>query len=149
MKFSESLLPDHILKRANLQGNEYAWRPSDIPEVIEAARAANLVSIGGQLQFRFPDGGTCECYWVDIDTFKSVPVDLPWQERVTRTADAALREFRAVAAQYDFLAEGRSAFTKYFEEFESTGGEPADAMCFVWYVESEQEAVKRASNPSP
>ena len=83
---AEGALPPVLLGRASLVGNEYAWRVDDIPNVIEAARAANLVSIGGQLQFRLPDGGTCECYWVQVDTYQSVDRALPWKVRVERTA---------------------------------------------------------------
>ena len=70
---SEKSLPDHILSRATVRGNEYAWKTGDIPKVIEAARAAQLASIGGQLQLRLHDEGTCECYWVEVDTYREVP----------------------------------------------------------------------------
>jgi hypothetical protein len=46
---AKSALPPDLLARALLAGNEYAWPLADIPAVIEAARAANLVSVGGQL----------------------------------------------------------------------------------------------------
>ena len=65
-------LPDEILKRASLRGKEYAWPLDDIPHVIRACEAADLVNVGGQLQFRIPDGGTCECHWVEVDTMKQV-----------------------------------------------------------------------------
>jgi len=55
---ANTLLAVDLLARASLRGNEYAWPIADIPMVIDAARAANLVSIVGQLQFRLPDGGT-------------------------------------------------------------------------------------------
>ena len=60
MTSTELRLPHDLLQRASLRGSEYAWPIEDIPKVIEAARQANLASIGGQLQFRLPDGGTCE-----------------------------------------------------------------------------------------
>jgi hypothetical protein len=31
---------------------------------------------------------------------------LPWNERVNKTADAALAEFTRLASQYDFMEEG-------------------------------------------
>ena len=93
MRPTESRLPLDVLQRASLRGNEYAWPIEDIPKVIEAARQANLASIGGQLQFRLPDGGTCECYWIEVDTYKSVPASLPWQERINQTAAVALADF--------------------------------------------------------
>jgi hypothetical protein len=139
----DSDLPDHalppeILQRASRAGNEYAWGVHDIPDVIEAARLSNLVSIGGQLQFRLPDGSTCECYWVDVDTYKSVDTTLPWQERVTRTAEVALRDFQALQARFDFISEGRGFAA--LDALVAQGRDPADFICFVWYVMSEADA---------
>jgi hypothetical protein len=131
----EHLLPKALIERASLRGNEYAWRSDDIPAVIEAARNANLINIGGQLQFRLPDGGTCECYWVDVDTFKSVPENLDWSDRVDRTAMAASADFAQLKAKYDFLDEGMRNFERRLKEFSKNGGDLNDAIWFVWYVE--------------
>jgi hypothetical protein len=134
VQFPEKLFPHDLIERATLRGNEYAWPLEDIPKVIAAARERNLVSIGGQLQFRFPEGGTCECYWVEVDTYQIVPSNLPWADRVARTADAALADLRDLQARCDFIAEGRTAFEEEFQKWEAKGGDPAVAMCFVWYV---------------
>jgi hypothetical protein len=136
-------LPPEILRRASCAGNEYAWRLHDIPDVIEAARRSNLISVGGQLQFRLPDGGTCECYWVEVDTDKSVDKALPWQERVARTADVALRDFQALRTGVDFIAEGRTAFAQSLDALVAEGRDPADSMWFVWYVLSDADAKAR------
>jgi len=127
----EQLLPHDIVQRGLVRGNEYAWPIEDIPKVIEAARLANLVSLGGQLQFRLPDG-ICECYWVDVST--DVPTSLPWQEQVDRTAAAALANFTRLLSEFDFVAEGRTAFAEPFKRFEAQGGDPVQTMCFVWYL---------------
>lgn len=142
MQFPERLLPQDLLAEATLRGNEYAWPLADIPKVIEAAKENNLVSIGGQLQFRFPDGGTCECYWVQVDPHQTLPSDLPWAERVTRTAETALRDFRELQLRWDFISEGREAFAAEFEKWEAKGGDPATAMCFVWYVATLDDEAK-------
>lgn len=134
------LLPTDLLARATVRGNEYAWPIGDIPVVIEAARRANLVSIGGQLQFRLSDGGTCECYWVEVDTSKSIPAGMPWPERVERTAEVGARDFKALRNEVDFLAAGRKAFAKYLDAEAALGRDPRDAMCFVWYLERQNDA---------
>ncbi len=131
---AERHLPNEILERASLRGNEYAWPVTDIPLIIEAVRQSNLVNIGGQLQFRFPDGTTCECYWVEVDTCKTVPESLPWAERVTQTAAIALRDFATLSSRYDFFEEGSCNFSAAFKEVETQGYNPHDAMCFVWYA---------------
>ncbi|HEX4737640.1 MAG TPA: hypothetical protein VH331_08770 [Allosphingosinicella sp.] len=142
MDVPETKLPARLLERATLRGNEWAWPIGDIPEVIEAARQADLISIGGQLQLRLPAGATCECYWVEVDTFQSVPPGLPWSERVEKTATAAQSQFQDLQQRYNFRAEGRSAFPEQFEELEASGVDPASALCFVWYVE-ERDTVER------
>jgi hypothetical protein len=134
-------LPQQLLVRASIRGQEYAWSPSDIPEVIEAARKAGFVNVGGQLQFRIPDGGTCECYWVDVDTYKSVPTDLAWAERVAKTADSALAEFMRLSAAYDFLQEGRKSFDGHLQKLVERGVDPRETICFVWYVLDQEEAM--------
>ena len=143
MDLSETALPARLLERATLRGNERAWPIRDIPELIEAARLAGLINVGGQLQFRFPAGGTCECYWVEVDTFKSVPSDLPWDQRVERTAVEARSQFADLQQRYDFISEGRSTFGSYLDEFETSGGDANDAMCFVWYVEGQPDGAER------
>ena len=133
-KMAERHLPPEVLERASLRGNEYAWPAADIPLVIEAVRLSNLVNIGGQLQFRFPDGATCECYWVEVDMYKTVPESLPWAERVVQSATVALRDFEAISSKYDFFEEGRQNFSPAFKEVEVYGYDAHQAMCFVWYA---------------
>jgi|SRR5690242_18051576 len=139
---TELRLPHEILQRASLRGKEYAWPIEDIPKVIEAARQANLASIGGQLQFRLPDGGTCECHWIEVDTCKSAPASLPWPERVNQTAAVALADFSRLLAEFDFVAEGRRSFADHFKRLEAEGGDPARTMCFVWYLESSPDTAQ-------
>ncbi len=139
----EERLPPDLLARASLRGGEYAWPLDDIPEVIEAARRANLVSIGGQLQFRFPGGGTAELYWVEVDTYKSVEKTKPWCERVDRTAEAGERDFKALRRNVDFLAAGRDGFGRYMDIEVAAGRDPLNSMCFVWYLLTEEEAKAR------
>jgi len=136
---AELHLPEELLQKANLRGNEYAWPIDLIPEVITAAQKENLLNIGGQLQFRFPDGGICECYWVDVDTCKSVPSNILWKERVDLAAEYALREFQTLKNTYDFLKEGRENFAKHIDTNFARGGVLNEAICFVWYVVTEEE----------
>tara|TARA_R110002051_G_scaffold100803_1_gene171202 strand:- start:46 stop:483 length:438 start_codon:yes stop_codon:yes gene_type:complete len=126
-------LPDEILKRASLRGKEYAWPLDDIPHVIRACEAADLVNVGGQLQFRIPDGGTCECHWVEVDTMKQVVSRLSWSELVKMTAEIAMRDFEALKESFDFLVEGRKGFQSQFSKLEESGIDPNRFACFVWY----------------
>jgi hypothetical protein len=143
MHLAEKRLPEDVIVRATLRGNEYAWRVGDIPTVIEAAKSANLINVGGQLQFRIPEGGTCECCWVEVDTYKEVSADLLWADRVSATAASALSQFRRLCTDCDFVAEGRTSFGEHLREFEAQGGDLNEALCFVWFVEGQKEAAAR------
>lgn len=131
----EQLLPAEMLAKASLEGKEYVWRLSDIPDVIDAAEKANLVNIGGQLQFRLPTG-TCECYWIEVDACKSLTSSMRWSERVRRSASVARADYAELRRVKDFVAEGRDAFEPYFREFKAIGGNLDEVMRFVWYLES-------------
>jgi hypothetical protein len=133
-KMAERHLPNEILERASLRDDDYAWPVGDIPLVIEAARRSNLVNIGGQLQFRLPDGTTWECYWVEVDACRTVLESLPWAERVAQTAEIALANFAAISTKFDFLEEGRRNFGTAFKDAETRGYDLHEAMCFVWYA---------------
>lgn len=135
LNIPELTLPENIRKRACLRGNEWAWPVDEIPAVIEAARLAGLVNIGGQLQFRFPDG-TCELYWIEVNTFQTNASGLSWQERINQTATDALSQFQALQEQFDFLAEGQLSFSEHFDYYRANGSDPIDAICFVWYFEA-------------
>jgi len=140
----ETFLPEYLRESGSVRGNEWAWPIGDIPAIIEAARLHHMVSVGGQLQFRFPDQGTCELYWIEVNTFQIVPRDLPWHERVEQTAAVALLQFQGLQERYDFLAEGQSSFGQYLDLFRASGGDPHDAMCFVWYVEASSKSLEQA-----
>ena len=135
----EQALPPELIRRASLRGREYAWSLDDIPDVIEAARAARLINIGGQLQFRLPEGGTCECYWIEVDTYRDVDKALPWDARVQLTAEAAQRQFAALPPKDVLVEEGGKGFGPHLAEAEKAGHEIADLMCFVWYVAAHQD----------
>jgi hypothetical protein len=139
-----SNFPSELLGKASRVGNEYAWPIAEIPAVIAAAKSANLVSIGGQLQFRLPMG-ICECYWVEVDTDRDVPNSIPWQERVERTAASAIDQFERLEQEFNFTEEGRKAFPAHLNEAERRGCSAASCMCFVWYVLGAQEAAIRSA----
>jgi hypothetical protein len=143
----ERQLPTEVLERASLRGNEHAWRIADIPLVIDAARRAGLINVGGQLQFRLPDGSTCECYWVQVDVFRDLTDSLPREELVAKTAAKALEQFLSISAQYDFLEEGRRSF-KVIKEFEGNGHDLREVMWFVWYAAEAKPDRRSEQTPS-
>jgi len=132
----EAFLPQDLLDRGTKRGNEWAWPIGEIPAVIDVSRRANMVNVGGQLQFRIPNGGTCELCWIEVDALKLVPPNLSWQARVEQTAALALHQFQDLQRQFDFLAEGQIAYGQYLDQMREGGADPQNAMCFVWYFEA-------------
>jgi hypothetical protein len=134
---SEALLPPEILAKADFRSNEYAWRIADLPEVIEAAKALNLLNLGGQLQIRTPEA-IGECEWVDIDVCKFIPEDLPWDVKVRMAAHTALQDLEELKANVDFALEISEAFPGPVAKFIDSGGKIEDAIWFVWYADAEE-----------
>jgi hypothetical protein len=56
----------------------------------------------------------------------------------------AARDFAALQERFDFMAEGRKAFPRYLDNLLADGRDPVDAMCFVWDVLSEEEALAKS-----
>lgn len=96
-----------------------------------------LLNIGGQLQFQLPDA-TCECYWVEVNALADEPEGLTWAERVAVAAKTARQQMADISRRYDFMKEGREAFTDVIAAYEAAGGDIGDRMCFIWYLEAEQ-----------
>jgi hypothetical protein len=138
------LLPETLKRSATLRGNEYSWQPHDIPNLIEAGARANLLNIGGQLQLRLPTA-TCECYWVQVDTFPMVPESLPWNDRVVMAASEALSQFVKLTQEFDFAAEVYRAVPESLN-IENWIGDFEKAICFVWYLEAHSsQSTERVS----
>lgn len=69
-EIEEKFLPNEILQKAIVSGNEYGWKRTDFKNVLEKAVENGLGIIGGQVQFKFPDG-TCELYWQNMTRLKN------------------------------------------------------------------------------
>ncbi len=134
---AETLLSDELRSVACRSGNEWGWQPEKIPLVIDEAEKLGLLNVGGQLQFLMPEG-TCECYWVEVDALMGEPEGLTWAERVSLSATAARQKMAEIKRRYDFVEEGRKAFAAPFANYEATGGNVRDRMCFIWYLQAER-----------
>lgn len=140
MAHSVAKLPAELLSRAvyGIPGGEYAWRLDDIPEVIEAARLASLVSLDGTLQFCLPGEVICECYWVDIDP-GNAPDGLDWQSKVNWSADYCRRRFDEITKPADLVRAGKDEFGGPLKQLSDSGTDIVKFACFVWSVCDQQE----------
>ena len=129
----EALLPPSILAKATLRGKEYAWPIACVEEAISAARASGLATVGGQAQFRIPEG-TCEMYWLDADASERRACE-PWPEFVTRSAQEFLARFQDKIVGADFLAEAQQ--WPILREKIEAGVKVLDYLCFVLYLQAE------------
>ena len=123
----KAFLPPAILEKATLRGNEYAWPFEAVEETIVAAQAAGLATLGGQAQFRIPDG-TCEMYWLGADASDRRDGE-PWSEYVARSAREVVDRFRQKVVPADFLAEARQ--WPILREKMEAGVNVMDYLCFV------------------
>lgn len=96
-------LPPNVLSKGTLRGKEYAWPLADVEETVRAAAGCGLATLGGQVQFRTPDG-TYELYWLCADSTDR-RLNEPWEAYVTRSASEVLAAFANLRAHTDFLAE--------------------------------------------
>ena len=124
----ELLLPERIRLKADIRGNEYAWRRADLPEVLAAAREAELATLGGEVQFRLEDG-TCELYWHSFDSAKRADGE-SWSSYVERTNRETLASLERLPSEETLVVDG---VTK-FEFLRDCANRGVDLLDFLWYV---------------
>jgi hypothetical protein len=131
----EDRLPLSLRNKASIStGGEHAWRKENIEEVIQAARVAGLATIGGQVQFQFPDG-TCEAYWLCYSA-SSQAADESWATYVERSAQQVVIQFNQLCATTDFVREAMQ--WEFIRQKVQTGRiDPLDHLWFVLYFGAE------------
>ena len=133
---SEDRLPESIRRKASVSPEgEHAWRQADVEEAIEAARDTGLGCLGGQVQFRPPDG-ICEAYWLKCDPAERQPEE-SWQEYVSRSADETLEAYRQLCRTTDFRAVARE-WEVLRASMDRDGYDPTTGLWFVLYFVSEE-----------
>lgn len=142
----ETYLPKDVLEHALQRDKEFLWRPSYIPTLIEEARKANLVNMGGQLQILCPTGQVMELYWIGADTYTDVPAGRSWDERVADSAAKSADAFRKLAETTDFVELARTAMYNTYPGLNDTHYDVENSVYCVWYVISaEYDAELRHS----
>lgn len=129
----ERFLPPEILQRATLRGNEYAWSLKDVPDVIAAARSCGLATLGGNIQFRIPEG-TCDLYWLTVES-SSRSEGEAWPTYVVRSAEEVLVQLERVQAHSDFTTEARNF--EILAAKQASGENLNEFLCLVLYFNTE------------
>jgi hypothetical protein len=127
----EELLPPSVLSKGTLSGSEYAWPVEAVEETVKAAAACGLANLGGQAQFRIPEG-ICELYWLSLDSGERLPKE-PWENYVGRTAAEVLAQFRALRQRTDFIKEALE--WPDLKRLHAQGIDLNQYLCFVLYFD--------------
>jgi len=142
MEPPETKLPAELLDRATLRGKEWAWPIGDIPEVIEATRQANMISIGGQLQLRLPP----ELH-ASATGLKSIHSNLfrltcrganEWRRQQRR------RNLSSKTCRSDMISwlKPSPPFRYNAKNLRPAAADPTSELCFVWYVQGKEAAQR-------
>lgn len=108
MELEEKYLPTEILQKAIVSGKEYGWKRTDFKEVVDKAVEVGLGIIGGQIQFKLPDG-TCELYWHKYDTTDRKSGE-SWENYCFRTKKECNEQFDSLPTDKELVQEGIENF---------------------------------------
>lgn len=96
-------LPPDIATGSSLRGNEYGWKISAFPEALARAKSQGFGCLGGQFQFRMPDG-TYEMYWLSADSTER-RTEEAWIDYARRSCSEVLDKFDNLVSKTDFAKE--------------------------------------------
>lgn len=119
-----------ILQKAIVSGKEYGWKRTDIKEVVDKAVEVGLGIIGGQVQFKLPDG-TCELYWHKYDTTDRKSNE-NWKDYCHRTKQECLSQFEIIPTDSELVKEGIENFD-FLKEKSKTEKTLSDFLIFILY----------------
>jgi len=134
-KAKSFLLPSEVAYGATMRGNEYGWQIPAFADALEQAEALGYACLGGQFQFRVPDG-TCEMYWLNSDATGRTAGE-SWSDYCHRSCAEVLRGFNRMIRETDFRAE---ASKWHVLSTKVPGGfDPLSALVFVACFVTEDE----------
>lgn len=136
----EEYLPTEILQKATVSGKEYGWKRNDFKEVVDKAVEVGLGIIGGQIQFKFPDG-TCELYWHKYDTTDRKSGE-SWENYCQRTKEECLNQFEKLPTDNELIKEGIESFD-FLKEKIKTNTELNDFLIFILYFNNNETHLEK------
>jgi len=137
----EKYLPIEILQKAIVSGKEYGWKRTDFMEVVTKAVEVGLGIIGGQVQFKLPDG-TCELYWHKYDTTERKSGE-SWNDYCQRTKKECLSQFEKLPTDRELVKEGIGSFD-LLKEKSKTDSALADFLIFILYFNDLETELENA-----
>ena len=135
-EIEEKYLPNEILQKAIVSGNEYGWKRTDFKNVLEKAVENGLGIIGGQVQFKFPDG-TCELYWQKYDSTEKQSGE-NWTEYCERTKNECLNQFDNLPSDSELVKDGIENFG-FLKEKKDLNLNLTEYLIFILYFAKQDE----------
>lgn len=142
----EKYLSAEILQKAIVSGQEYGWKRTDFKEVVDKAAEVGLGIIGGQVQFKLPDG-TYELYWHKYDTTER-KLGESWKNYCQRTKEECLRQFEKLPTDIELIREGIQSFDLLKEKSKSHT-QLSDFLIFILYFNELETELERNKNNHP
>ncbi len=96
-------LPRDVLIGAPISGTEYGWTIASFPTALASAQAKGLACLGGQFQFRLPDG-IYEMYWLEAHA-SDRGVGECWTDYARRSCSEIRQQFQQLVEQTNFVKE--------------------------------------------
>jgi hypothetical protein len=134
----EFALPGELTTGAQLDGNEYGWKPALFPAALDNAQALGYACLGGQFQFRI-DGAIFELYWLAADSEDRYESE-PWYDFCRRSCSEVKSSFTRLMSETDFR-EQAAALTPIDDALHS-GSNPLQKLVFVAYFVAETDWVE-------
>ncbi len=135
-EIEEKYLPNEILQKAIVSGNEYGWKRTDFKNVLEKAVENGLGIIGGQVQFKLPDG-TCELYWQKYDSTEKQSGE-NWTEYCERTKNECLDQFDNLPSDSELVKDGIENF-EFLKEKKDLNLNLTEYLIFILYFAKQDE----------
>lgn len=124
-------IPPYLMDRSVYIGRELAWPYMTIPALIEFIRSIGYISLGGDLQFVFPDGRFCECNNIGLYLYDENLSGLSNSEAVEYSAEWTLSAFSNLGGEAAFIDEGMKGFSDLIQP-EIEAGIILSMIYFTW-----------------
>jgi hypothetical protein len=140
MTEEQKYLPSEILLKSTLSGREYGWKREYFKEVVDSAIKAGLALVGGQVQFKLPNG-TCELYWRKYEPKDRVPGE-DWVSYSNRTKKECLEQFDKLPTNQKLIEEGVENF-EFLREKSEQGVNLEDYLIFILYFDNSKTKLTK------
>lgn len=131
------VLPEILLKNSVSSGEEFGWKIKYFEEAVNIAISCNLACIGGQFQWKLPNG-TCEAYWLKSDSTIKLESE-SWSQYVLRSNKEVLLGFNIILSSIDFEFESNKF--EFLKLEKQKGINISNYLIFVAYFVNQEQKL--------